>query len=236
MIAGGMLGVGALGIFGALSWLLNAKEGPERRLSRLTSGIAFVVGVVVVTHMWVTTKDFIRDTSSVTNYPGWLAGVVDTVSALAVAGLLVFAYIRRRRTLPAQRVYWAGYATVSYALASAVTSGFLLGPAESDWKDVSAWLMVLAVLLPLTIVAVTVGTHILAIAHPSDPEAHKLPPPIRSSAAARVRKVKVATNRALENRAKGALCQESPDADDRQVAVRISFSIRLRRGRSDKSS
>jgi hypothetical protein len=231
MIAGGMLGVGALGIFGALSWLVNANQGQERRLSSLTSGIAFVVGVVVVTHLWVTTKDFMRDTTSVTAYPGWLSVTVDASSAVAAVGLLVFAFVRRRRTLPAKRVYWAAHATVVYALASAVTSGVLLGPAESDWESVSAWLMVLAVLLPLTIVTITVGTHILAVAHPSDPEAQKPPPPIRSRAMEQRRKLRVAANRALANRTSGAGHVERTHTEGRVVGVRLSFSIQLPRRR-----
>jgi len=180
MIAGGMLGVGALGIFGGLSWLMNPYGAEERHGSRLVTAIAFVVGAVVIIHLWVTTIDYLKDMGPVADVPGWLSPAADAHAAFGFAGILALAALRwRRRRPPRHRVLWAGYLTVGYASVCAVTSGVLLGPGVPAWTDVPAWAVIVAVLLPLSIVTVTIGTHLFALAHSLDPGARKPPGPGR---------------------------------------------------------
>ncbi|MGR6318919.1 hypothetical protein Q2K19_31395 [Micromonospora soli] len=154
MPAAGLLGLGAVGIFGGISWLFNAHDDQNAHVTRLANFITYVVALVVAYHLQVTAGSYLVDMRAfgLNSPPSWLVRVVDLYAWLIVLIILLFPLFRRltekaslRRT-PGDTTKeaddrrldsWAiraAYLSVGWVIIVAAMSGILLSRTIDGWE------------------------------------------------------------------------------------------------------
>ncbi|MEV0719356.1 hypothetical protein [Asanoa sp. NPDC050611] len=102
MPAAGLLGLGALGIFGGISWLFSSYDPENPRVTALANLITYVVAVIVGYHLQVTASSYLVDLqdSNLNEPPGWLFDLVGAYAwgiLVLVLAVPLWRAVRRRR-------------------------------------------------------------------------------------------------------------------------------------------
>ncbi|MEH1059047.1 hypothetical protein V6U89_28055 [Micromonospora sp. CPCC 206171] len=193
MPAAGLLGLGALGIFGGISWLFNAYDDHHARVTRLANFITYVVALVVAYHLQVTAGSYLVDMreSGLNSPPSWLFRVVALYAWLIILIILLFPLARwlagkassrqalgpeaeqaDDETVDKRLDIWAvraAYLSVGWVIVVAVMSGTLLSRPIDGWEPATPALIVASsTLLSLTIPTIAVVAQLMALP-PSHP-------------------------------------------------------------------
>ncbi|GII25375.1 hypothetical protein [Planosporangium mesophilum] len=195
MPAAGLLGLGALGIFGGISWLFNAYDDDHGRVTRLANLLTYTTALIVAYHLKVTAASYLIDMQTSTLYtpPTWLFRLVDGYALLIAVIIFLFPlsrWLRRRLTLPARlrtvaqkspttgttrsaddtldrAAIQAAYLSVVYVIAVAITSGTLLSRPRGGWEPVTpGYVAALSTILSLAIPTLALLAQLRAL--PSD--------------------------------------------------------------------
>ena len=182
MAASGGLGVGILGVFGGLSWLIISDGDTETIVYDFTIKIAFIVAALVVTDVAVTARDFltrilfpnIQHSTAIAAHAAYVAAVM--------AAFLALVRKRRngRRTRP-RAVRFAAGSTLGCALASGLILEVAL--ATERWDDSANWINISASFLGIALATVAAVAHLCALPTRTDRVAvlgrralHAIPP------------------------------------------------------------
>jgi hypothetical protein len=167
MLAAGLLGPGALGIFGGVCWLFNAYDDDRAQITRLATFMTYTVALVVGYQLQVNAADYLATMagSGLSEVPHWLVRAVDGYAvglAAIVLWLPVTRFLRSRVWRRASRVdrgrdraaIQAAYLSVVNVIVVAAVSGSLVDRPGSQWE-------------PTTPTSVVVATTLLSLALPT---------------------------------------------------------------------
>jgi hypothetical protein len=163
-LAAGLLGLGALGIFSGLCWLIHTADSGERRTTRFYLSITYVIALIVSYHVTVTARDYLDGFGSV---PRWLDGFVRveqwTLVALVVA---VAAWRRFRRSavgVSHRYVIGTAYGYVGCVVVAAYMAGRSSAVSESAWQHIGAGTLAWTAIVGVTLPAGAVLAQLLAL-------------------------------------------------------------------------
>jgi hypothetical protein len=179
MVAAGMLGIGALGLFTGIAWLLHAHDETDPTPFRVTILVSYCLAIVVGLHLVLTTHDYLHD--SVRGKPPAWVGAALTKYLIAVAAVIfVHALVRRWVVRWAKHMAaGAAYVTVIYVTVCAGVFGWLAGLDSEQWQGgVSPNVATAASVIPLVAAGATLVMQFLAL-----PAPERSQPPTTPSAA-----------------------------------------------------
>ncbi|MEU7868130.1 hypothetical protein [Dactylosporangium sp. NPDC049140] len=176
LYASGLLGLGALGIFAGICWLIDAGDTTSGRMTRFYVVTTYVIALIVSYHVGATAIEYLDDLRRTSSVPGWLVAVAAVYRwVMLVAVLLVGAWPRFRRRW-GTLVTSTAYAYVACVVLALYGAGGASGSAQ-DWTHPSAALIagntVLALAFPaLAVLAqvVTLPSRVLAVVEEKEPE------------------------------------------------------------------
>jgi hypothetical protein len=154
MAAAGILGIGAIGLFTGISWLLVGHDGVGSAAVRVTRHVAYVIAAIVGIHITVTARDFLHDVHPRLD-TGWITAVQRIYIAIVILIIIVHDLLRRRIAPAAgQVVNFAAYAALAYVATTSAVFAVLAGMPPEDWDDGgslrrSVTVACIAVVLPL---------------------------------------------------------------------------------------
>jgi hypothetical protein len=193
MPAGGLLGLGALGIFGGICWLFNAYDDHYGRTTRLARVITYTVALIVGYHLQVAATSYLNAlrASGVNTPPSWLVTVVNAYAVLIVLIILSYGAARwlssrrggrrtgRRsgagtgpdggtsRDRLDQAAMQAAYLSVFYVIVVAAMAGTLFSRTAGEWiPRTPTWVVVSATLLSLAIPTLALLAQLRALPAP----------------------------------------------------------------------
>jgi hypothetical protein len=170
MVAAGMLGIGALGIFTSLAWLLHVHEESNPTAFRLATFAAYCLAGIVGLQLAVTAQDYLRDVLP-DGHAEWVSVLVSgyPLCILALIGTHLVFHRRLRRL--AERVAGpTAYITIGYVTLSVAGFGFFAGLDRNHWENgVSVELATGATVAALTLPALALITQLLALPGPMHP-------------------------------------------------------------------
>ncbi|MGN9909895.1 hypothetical protein ACTMTJ_20315 [Phytohabitans sp. LJ34] len=159
MIAAGLLGFGALGLFAGVAWLLRAHGESDSMPFRITRVVAYALAVIVVGQLTVTARDYLRDVTG-DSYPGWIGWLLNSCLALSVVAVAAHAAFNRRiRHLAHRAVELAAYVSIAYIVICAAVFGVLTGLDKSYWEGGTRPTMY----VPVTLISIIVPTLVVMI-------------------------------------------------------------------------
>ena len=160
MFAAGLLGLGALGIFSGLCWLIDANDSGDRRTTRFYLSITYVIALIASYHIAVTAHDYLADVAPYADIPRWLIDLVRiyewTLVGLVLLTIAINVLRRRLRRLAVgvshRFVINTAYAYVGCVVVSAYMSGRSAMVPEKGWEHVGsgtmAWNAIVSLVLP----------------------------------------------------------------------------------------
>jgi hypothetical protein len=177
MLAAGLLGPGALGIFGGVCWLFNAYDDDRAQITRLATFMTYTVALVVGYQLQVNAADYLATMAGtgLSDVPSWLVRAVDWYAvgvAAIVLGVPVTRFLRSRVRSRASRVdrgrdraaIQAAYLSVANVIVVAAGSGSLAGRPGSQWEPTTPTSVVVATtLLSLALPTVAVAAQLRAL-------------------------------------------------------------------------
>jgi hypothetical protein len=143
LYASGLLGLGALGIFAGICWLIDAGDTTSGRMTRFYVVTTYVIALIVSYHIGSTASEYLNDVRLTSGAPGWLVTVTAAYRWIMLAAvLLTGASLRFRRRWSTSRpvVTSAAYAYVACVVLALYGSGSVSGDAQ-DWTHPSAALV-----------------------------------------------------------------------------------------------
>jgi hypothetical protein len=138
LYASGLLGLGALGIFAGICWLIDAGDTTSGRMTRFYVVTTCVIALIVSYHVGATAIEYLDDLRRHSNVPGWLVGVAHVYQWVSLVGIGVVLIIRRSVRWPL--VTTAAYAYVACVVVALYGAGGASGNAQ-DWAHPSAALV-----------------------------------------------------------------------------------------------
>jgi hypothetical protein len=179
VLAAGLLGPGALGIFGGVCWLFNAYDDDRAQITRLATFMTYTVALVVGYQLQVNAADYL-DTmagAGLSDVPPWLVRAVDGYAvglAAIVLGLPATRFLWSRLRRRASRVrrgrdraaIQAAYLSVVNVIVVATASGSLVDRPGSQWEPATPSSVVVSITL-LSLALPTVAVLALLRALPS---------------------------------------------------------------------
>ncbi|RSM54917.1 hypothetical protein DMB66_36815 [Actinoplanes sp. ATCC 53533] len=158
MVAADGLGVGVLGIFGGLSWLVIARGDVEDAVNRFTTTIGFIVAGFVIIDLSATAHDFRVRILTPEEIPDWVGVALIVHIALAAAAFVAVAVSRRSiRPNGMRSVRAAAVSTLVCTIVGGLSMDAIMK--NTGDGDAPSWINVVALL-----VAVVPGT-VAAIIH-----------------------------------------------------------------------
>jgi hypothetical protein len=154
MPAAGLFGLGFLGVFCGVSWLMAQPGGVNRPAVILIVVTARVVAVIVGFNLWTTADLYLRKLEPLTHFPGWLDRVVDA-SWLVVLGLVIaqFVYAAASKSgrradgwWSRRRVAFAAYGCLVCTVGATIVFGQVVIYPPEYWAAPGEDLLILATL------------------------------------------------------------------------------------------
>jgi hypothetical protein len=152
MVASGGLGIGTLGLFTSLVWLLHVHEEANGLSFRVTTAIAYSLAATVGFLLVVTARAYLDDVAG--GGPHWLASLLNVYVAAVVILVVLHLIFQRRLRRSAQKVVGVvAYVSVAYIVASTAVFGWVSGLGLKYWSggvsgETAAGITVLALALP----------------------------------------------------------------------------------------
>ena len=187
MLAGGLLGLGAIGIFGGISWLFSAYDDHRAQITRLANTMTYTVALVVGFHLHVTAADYLADMerAGLVVVPGWLSMVVNAYAYVVLTIIAGYALVRRfavahqmknarSRRLGILGDTWpmvatgraaiqAAYLALFNVIAVAGLSGVLLSRTGTQWDPTPTHVVTLTTLVSLAVPTVALLAQLRAL-------------------------------------------------------------------------
>lgn len=178
MVASGLLGFGAVGLFVGVAWLMFSLDRTSSTPFRVTRIIVYVLVFIVVGQLNAASRDYLRDVRPAGQH-GWLDMLMTTGPAVVIVVIVAHLSLgdRLRRWNPAG-VAIAAYVAVGYVLVCAVAFGLLTVVDVTYWNRgvkpaVYITVTLVSVMLPSTVVFV----QLLALPWPEPRPAGRPPEP-----------------------------------------------------------
>lgn len=169
MHAAGLLGLGALGIFAGICWLIDTNDTTAGRMTRFYVITTYVIAIIVTYHVGATAVEYLESVAAYSDTPTWLAGVARAYGWILLGCILLIALmlaVRRSRDVVHRRianrfVTATAYAYVACVVVALYVAGGAAGSAE-DWARVSAtqlaWNTLTALVFPGIAVLAQIST------------------------------------------------------------------------------
>lgn len=162
MHAAGLLGLGALGIFAGICWLIDTSDTTAGRMTRFYVVTTYVIAIIVTYHVGATAVEYLDSVAAYSDTPAWLTSIARAYGWILLAGILSIAVTLAIRTRRGARhrvanrfVTATAYAYVACVVVALYAAGGAAGSAQ-DWTQVSATALVWNTLAALVLPAVTV--------------------------------------------------------------------------------
>ncbi|MEV7628956.1 hypothetical protein [Actinoplanes sp. NPDC089786] len=166
MAASAGLGVGILGVFGGLSWLIISDGDTETMAYDFTIKIAFVVAAMAVTDVAGTARNLLHILFRTVQY----STVIAVHAAYVAAVMAAFFAVGRNRRKGCRNYPRAVRRAAGSTLGCALAAGLILEVtlATERWNDSTTWISVCASFLGIAIVPVAAVAHLCALPTRSD--------------------------------------------------------------------
>ena len=168
MVAAGLMGIGALGLFTGLAWLLRIHDADNRAAFRATTLAAYLVAIAVGFQLQETAHDYLHDTGAA--LPSWLQNSVsDYVLAIVIISAAHFGFKRILRRLAPKVVSTTAYITIAYAFVTLWLFSWASGLDPKEWQiGHQNHIAYIAVSLALGLPALTLVLQLVALPGPDE--------------------------------------------------------------------
>ncbi len=170
MTASALLGLGALGIFSGVAWLLEAFGDAEKRATRLTMLITYTLAFIVVLELQATAQDYIDDlektgTAHVPSWAHWMVRLYTPALLVVILFVRLISRIGQRSEAATDRsASRAAYVTVAYVLAISLIAGLSEGSPTTDWEPrAHIWIILTATVTTLALPGLGLLAQLLAL-------------------------------------------------------------------------
>jgi hypothetical protein len=176
MVAAGVLGFGALGLFLGVSWMLHAATPGSSTPFRVTRVIVYVLAFLVVAQLRVTAVDYLRDVRPAGAYP-WLDTALTAVLVLVAVVAAAHALAGRRLArLSRPAVTAAAGLAIAYVVVCSLLFGLITSSETAFWAGGTPPVVYIgSTLTAVLLQAAVVIVHLLALPVPEPGPARPLP-------------------------------------------------------------
>lgn len=179
VISAGLLGIGTLGVFSGVAWL-TLDSGPRHaQATTYIVALARWIAAIIPLYLLITTQYYLYDMYAPAAPPYWLSVIAWACPVGIVLAVPVLTIVQRGdRWRPGTRsIKIAASASVSYGIMSAVCFGVLGGRDADTAVPPPTWVVATAVIFALTLSALAIITHLLALPTKAAPPLDREPVP-----------------------------------------------------------
>jgi hypothetical protein len=159
LFASSFLAVGTLGIFGGISWMLDAYGESNEELRRASATFVYISYCIVMSALLVYAEDFIKDIFD-NKPPGYALGLLEVYGL----SLVIAVVVARRRSgqgeRGARRVQLTStYFPAAFTIATIVTLTVINSQGPAAWRSLKDWRVYLALSVALIFPGVIVTSY-----------------------------------------------------------------------------
>jgi hypothetical protein len=170
LYAAGLLGLGALGIFAGICWLIDASDTTSGRMTRFYVVTTYVIAMIVSYHVGATVQEYVDNFRRYVDVPGWLTVAVRAYQWVLLGCVLLVAAVpairrwggRTRHGIWHPFVTFTAYAYVACVVVTLYAAGGANGTA-ADWARISVATLAMHALTALLVPAFAVLAQITTL-------------------------------------------------------------------------
>ena len=163
ILAGGLLGMGGLGVFSGIAWMLEIYGEAQQDLRHASVIVTYTAYVIVASLLAVSGVDVIQNVFD-NKVPAYASVPVIAYGPLLLVALVVVRrWFQPEEDAHAKALLYAAYAPMIYVAVTVVTYAWLTSYSPEQWRSLDDWKTYLALSISLLLPAITMIVYLRAL-------------------------------------------------------------------------